>query len=594
MCECLGCSGCAKKGRCPGRCGESLGRYYAEKRASRCHWCFPEVTSAPIVTSAPDATSLPLPHFAEANVTVTSAPIVTVTLPPPVPPPVPPPPRVPPPLYQLPQFPKHKQHFWSTPLKVSLFTDSVGRLKSRAKDYVKEVQSIVASQSNIVLTATICTGEDLPDMVRRLEEAGPSDVILIISMSNYAADTVGQSVILDDVVVAVHRLQVIAESTPTYVMYGGPGEMWELVNARGQDLLNFEAKTARIRELLATSGHIEVRSGANDFRTFFKSSDLDYMGHVRGVARDKAIEWLAKQVKDVSYDLFQRLHMPQGLRPVDPLAAKRAIVKFEPLEQVWISAYFLRPLSHDTPNVFLLSGPDSRCKAQQVAACNMFTKLGFAPRLVFGITRDVELPHPRSHWAWALAFIPKLLQIVAASNCSDDEVVLIGEDSCWPTEVCTPQHVRNLMQEALGRGCQGIWLGACGGMRNRKFDMAVNLHGRREERPCEVARAPCGSKLFAFTIRELRLLEHVWGWVPQEWFVDGVHQLLAASGHILVNDFFLAASMAHYSMRHGSESGVGDNIRLSGPLLPEGRLEVLEVQHCTVSSSSIIDVIEEC
>lgn len=122
-----------------------------------------------------------------------------------------------------------------------------------------------------------------------------------------------------------------------------------------------------------------------------------------------------------------------------------------------------------------------------------------------------------------------------------------------------------------------MWIGACGGMRKRTFSMRVNSHGRREDQACEV-KAPCGSKLFAVTIRQLRLMEQVWGWVPNDWFVDGVNHLLAASGQLMVRNEFLAGSMRHFSMRCGTVSAAHLNIKYVGTLLPEGHLVEHSVQ----------------
>ena len=106
--------------------------------------------------------------------------------------------------------------------------------------------------------------------------------------------------------------------------------------------------------------------------------------------------------------------------------------------------------------------------------------------------------------------------------------------------------------------------------------MRVNSHGRQEDQACEVKAAPHGSKLFAVTIRQLRLMEQVWGWVPQEWFVDGVNHLLAASRQLMVRDEFLAGSMQHFSMRCGKVCGKHARIKILGTLLPEGH----SVEHC--------------
>ena len=123
-------------------------------------------------------------------------------------------------------------------------------------------------------------------------------------MPKYAASTLGQRGISDPMVRACHRLQKVAESVPTYVIYGGPGEMWRNVVSCG-GLNCFDTKTQHIRELLARSGNVKVRSGADDFRAFFLASDLDDIGHIKGVARDKAIQWLAKQVMDAANDRCQ-------------------------------------------------------------------------------------------------------------------------------------------------------------------------------------------------------------------------------------------------------------------------------------------------
>jgi hypothetical protein len=565
MCECLGCSGCNK---IRVRCCYDLGRYKHQKLAKRCHWCYDAAACNPsdaAACSLSDAAACSLSDAVTTHVPATEVSTWATNV--------------------------NSASRRSTPLKVKLFIDSVGRLKSRARDYIHEVQTRLAFQYNVILSPEnikIFSGGDLPEIAAYFEEddccSGTCDLILIILMSNYAASTLGQHAISDPMVRACSRLQKIAESVPTYVIYGGSGEMWpNVVSSGGQNC--FDTKTKLIRDLLASSGRIKVNSGADDFSAFFDISDLDYMGHIKGTARDKAIRWMAKQISDVSNDHCQVMqpNVQHGLPPVeDPLATKFALIGFSPLKQVKIPADWLpRPLSHEMPHVFLLSGPDERCAAQQNAASKMFKQLGWEPKLVSGIARDVKLPHPRSHWAWACRLIPKLKKMIAASNCSDDETVLLGEDSCWPTTSCTPQQVREWMEDALRQGYQGIWIGAAGGMKRRRFSMRVNSQGQREDQPCEVKAAPCGSKLFAITIRQLRLMEQVWGWVPQDWFVDGVNHLLAASGQLMVRETFLAGSMQHFSMRSGRSAEKHVTVHVSGTLLPEGHL----VDHCVQLSS---------
>ena len=563
MCECLGCSGCreSRKGLLVGKCNWPLGKYQHQKRAKRCHWCFEHIDAdtealpSHLVYALDGEAPVPSVATGVASTEVTTwAPTVTSARP-------------------------------STPLTVRLLTDSVGRLKSKGKDYIHEVQTHVASQDHVIIVEKeIFIAGDLPEVAAYFDRcSGPADLNLIILMSNYAANTLGQVGISDLMRRACRRVQEVAESVPTYVIYGGPGEMWRHVVRCGGQQNCFETKAKQIRELLASSGHVKVQNGKSDFRAFFTDSDLDDIGHIKGVAREKAIQWMAKQVMDASHDL--RLMQPSAaawLGAGDPLATKRALIGFPPLAQVAIPAEWLpRTLSQLRPHVFLLSGPDEKCAAQQNAASDMFLRLGWEPKLVDGIGREVKLPHPRSHWAWACAFLPKLLQIIAASNCSDDEVVLLGEDSCWPTTSCTPQQVRFWMEDALRQGYQGMWIGACGANRKRTFSMRVNSHGQQEDQACTVT-APCGSKLFAVTIRQLRLMAQVWGWVPQHWFVDGVNHLLAASGQLMVRDTFLAGSMQHFSMRCGKVCEAHLNINFLGTLLPEGR----SVEHCVQTDLS--------
>ena len=557
MCECLGCSGCtqSRKGRA-GTCNWPIGKERDRKHAKRCHWCCidADTTCVPVVVADADTTHVLPVVVANANTThvpVVVADAVTTHVP-----------KV------TSARPSHTR-----PLTVRLLTDSIGRLKSKGKEYIHEVQACV-TPCGITIWNEIYTGGDLLEIADDFNRcSGPRDLNLIILMSNYAANTLGQPGISDDMISACHHLQKVAESVPTYVIYGGPGEMWQNVVRSGEENC-FNTKTKHIRALLASSGHIKVMSGADDFRAFFAVSDLDDIGHIRGAARDKAIQWLTKQVMDASNNLCRVMspNVQHGLAPVnDPLAMKFSAIGFPKLAKMKIPRDWLpRTLWNEKPHVFLLSGPDEKCLAQQNAASNMLKQLGWEPRLVHGIGSDVKLPHPRSHWAWACKFLPKMIHIIAASNCNDDDVLLLGEDSCWPTSSCTPQQVRAWMDDALRQGYQGIWIGACGGMRKRTFSMRVNSHGQREDQACEV-KGPCGSKLFAITIRQLRRMEHVWGWVPQDWFVDGVNHLLAASGQLMIRNQFLAGSMQHFSMRCGKLCDAHLNVNYLGTLLPEGR-----------------------
>ena len=146
MCECLGCTGCEQSGTCQaGKCNWPVGKYWDQKRAKRCHWCFvhsdADTTGVPVVVAA-DTTGVPVvvahadtshasPVVVATTEVTTWAPKVTSARP---------------------------SHTWSTPLTVRLLTDSVGRLKSQAKDYIHEVQTRVASQGNKIILKDHFTG----------------------------------------------------------------------------------------------------------------------------------------------------------------------------------------------------------------------------------------------------------------------------------------------------------------------------------------------------------------------------------------------------------------------------------------------------
>ena len=61
-------------------------------------------------------------------------------------------------------------------------------------------------------------------------------------------------------------------------------------------------------------------------------------------------------------------------------------------------------------------------------------------------------------------------------------------------------------------------------------------------------------------------MEQVWGWVPQDWSVDGVKHLLAAIGQLMIRDKFLAGSMQHFSMRCGKVTEAHLKINFLGTL----------------------------
>ena len=146
------------------------------------------------------------------------------------------------------------------------------------------------------------------------------------------------------------------------------------------------------------------------------------------------------------------------------------------------------PLSRDSPTVCILPTAAQDVQRQTMSCRRMFHAQGFGTQLVHGIEKSVELPHPRTHWAWALAFLPKVCMLCRWHGLAKTQGIILAENSCWPTDSCTPARLREVLEEAVAHGTSGSWIGYCG---------------------CDVlgsCQAPRGSKLFVITVGCLELL----------------------------------------------------------------------------------------
>ena len=67
----------------------------------------------------------------------------------------------------------------SCPLRVRLFTDSIGRLNSKSKEYIDDVRTLVGSADRIVVFKVQFTGGDLPQVAAYFDGCcSPSDLNL--------------------------------------------------------------------------------------------------------------------------------------------------------------------------------------------------------------------------------------------------------------------------------------------------------------------------------------------------------------------------------------------------------------------------------
>ena len=175
------------------------------------------------------------------------------------------------------------------------------------------------------------------------------------------------------------------------------------------------------------------------------------------------------------------------------------------------------------------------------------------PQLVTGINESFPLPQPRTHWAWALAFLPKVNMLCSYQGIGDQDAIILAENSCWPTNNCTPKRVREVLRGAVAQHGLGGWIGYAGCVGKKKtfeetFDRTGLLVNVRAH-----CKAPRGSKLFVITRKGLYTLCMAFQCAPTGWFVDTVNQGMVASGHLVVKRPALAGTMKHYSERCGKE-----------------------------------------
>ena len=178
---------------------------------------------------------------------------------------------------------------------------------------------------------------------------------------------------------------------------------------------------------------------------------------------------------------------------------------------------------------------------------------GFRPHFVNGIEESFHLPFPRTHWAWTLSFLPKVCMLCHWHGMNKKDAVILAENSCWPTDRCTPVRVREVLCDSVAHGAVGSWIGYCGCVdKKRVFEKTFNSVGCmvNVKRGCK---APRGSKLFVITLEGLDTLCKAFECAPVGWYVDAINQCMVASGHLSVKRPALAGSMKHYSELCGRE-----------------------------------------
>ena len=151
------------------------------------------------------------------------------------------------------------------------------------------------------------------------------------------------------------------------------------------------------------------------------------------------------------------------------------------------------------------------------------------PIVVYGLKPDDS---PPKAWkigclasvAWQAALMPKILHFVR-QHLRPEELLIVAEDSVWPTDACTPTLVSKLHDQGWGdrNGPYGLWLGAARGPHN------VELHfGDSHIRIKTVATNGC--KLMAGTADFWFLVDEFFQKLDKDWTSDAVFQLLTGIG----------------------------------------------------------------
>ena len=132
-------------------------------------------------------------------------------------------------------------------------------------------------------------------------------------------------------------------------------------------------------------------------------------------------------------------------------------------------------------------------------------------------------------------------------------MIVVAEDSCHPTDKCTPQHVRSLTSEH-----GDMWLGGLNRPKNYTHIFKNKTF---------TVRAQAGCKLFAGSRRFWRIASDVMNRLSKDQCVDGLFQTLVGVRCLRLQEPALAGSMIHISARCGLASVKAGTIRVDGALL---------------------------
>ena len=208
--------------------------------------------------------------------------------------------------------------------------------------------------------------------------------------------------------------------------------------------------------------------------------------------------------------------------------------------------------THFSHTVLICTSGSGRTQLQTETACRQMASLGWRPIVVYGLKPE---DRPPKSWkigclasvAWQAALMPKILHFVG-EHLRPEELLLVAEDSVWPTDACTPTRVSTLHDQSSVDQNRGLWLGAARGPHNVELyfgDANIRIN----------TLATNGCKLIAGTGPFWFLVDEFFQKLDKNWTSDCVFQLLTGIGKVKMIDPFLAVSNKHFSERCHYDEG---------------------------------------
>ena len=338
------------------------------------------------------------------------------------------------------------------------------------------------------------------------------------------------------------------------------------------------------------------RGGFGQFR-----GKLDACGHIMGYHRDAAEDWLRSVLNacprrydgDAATEQPARgpltsgspistppLQPPRPPLPPPPFSSTSALDFYNFLGQVpkddekvrWKECgadrnYPWAQLPAELPAVTgrlvaVCTSGDENTSSQHTLVCQMMTRLGWRPVKIIGVSMTDAPPKSwkiccKATFAWLMRLAPQICRIAASlREQGEQEELLVAEDSVWPTELCTPEHVAELYENHD----KPLWL-ACY-LKPKKYSFP--LWGRTFS-----CKAAAGCKLFYGNDKFWLKVNTLFDKLPKDYCTDSIFQLLVGMGELKFVYPALGATLKHYSCRthNAAAPESSPNLELKGKLL---------------------------